>query len=396
MGRLLRILRWTSLLLFAFLLSFSSYSQEENTKKTFKDVVDFKGYLKFMETSAFTDFDNILTSSLIHNRLNFNIYANDKFSFKVDFRNRIIWGNYVKEVPGFIDGFTADNGLIDMSLNWAEDSAFVFNTTIDRLWADYTAGKFAVRIGRQRINWGVNYVWNPNDLFNTFNYFDFDYEERPGVDAIRLQYFTGGMSTIDVGINPARDAINAVYAGQYRFNFRGYDIQALGGYYHERIAAGAGFAGNLGTSAIKGEATYFGKKDSVNASVSAAFDFQYGFKNGINIILSYLYNSNGSSTFEIEGQTNLFYGEPAADNLMPSKHTAFGDISYTFTPLFVGDLGTMYTFGYDVLFLMPNLTYSIVENFDVNLLAQLFISLKETNGVSASSNFIYIRFKWSF
>ena len=349
-----------------------------------------------METTAFSDLDYFLTSSLIHNRLNYKIYANDHFTFKVDFRNRMIWGNYVKEVPGFIDGFTADNGLVDLSFNWVEDSSFVLNTTIDRIWADYRAGDFAVRIGRQRINWGINYVWNPNDLFNAFNYFDFDYEERPGTDAIRVQYFTGGMSTIDIGLNPAKDPKDAVYAGQYRFNLKGYDLQFLGGYYHDRIAVGGGFAGNLGTAAIKGEGTYFSENDTANASFSGTLDFQYGFKNGINVLLSYLYNSNGANSFSPDGQTSLFFGEPAADNLMPSMHTAFADVSYAFSPLFTGDLGTMYTFGFDVVYIMPNLTYSIVENLDMNLLGQFFIAIKEINGMSASSNFVYIRFKWSF
>ena len=397
MERSLKIKSWLSIVAF-FFNSFSGLLAQDSTRtaRNFKEVVDFNGYLKFMETSAFADLDNFLTSSLIHNRLNFKIYANDHFTFKADFRNRIIWGSYVKEVPGFIDGFTADMGLVDLSFNWVEDSSFVFNTTIDRLWADYNLGKFAVRLGRQRINWGLNYVWNPNDLFNTFNYFDFDYEERPGTDALRVQYFTTSMSTIDIGISPATEAKNSVYAAQYRFNTGGYDLQVLGAYYHERLAIGGGFAGNLGTSAIKGEVTYFGENDSVNAAVSATIDFQYGFKNGINLLFSYLYNSEGSNSFGIDGQTSLFYGEPAADNLMPSKHTGFGDVSYIFTPLFTGDLGAMYTFGYDVIFIMPNLTYSIKTNLDLNLLAQIFVALEDINGINASSNFVYIRFKWSF
>ena len=397
MVKLSKILRWISLLsLCVFSFSFAHSQDSLKTKRSFKEVVVSKGYLKFMETSAFIDLNDFLTSSLIHNRLNYNIYASDTWTFKVDFRNRMIWGNYVKEVPGFKEGFTADNGLVDLSFNWIEDSAFVLNTTIDRLWVDYSKGDFAVRLGRQRINWGINYVWNPNDLFNTYNYFDFDYEERPGTDALRVQYFVGGMSTLDIGLSPATEAENAVYAAQYRFNLKGYDIQLLGGYYHDRIAAGGGFAGNLWNAGIKGEATYFSQNDTADAAFSAAFDFQYGFKNGINLLFSYLYNSQGSNSFAPDGQTRIFYGEPAADNLMPSKHSGFGDVSYTFTPLFTADMGAIYTFGFDVLYLMPNLTFSIVENLDLNLLGQFFIALKSIDGTSASSNFVYIRFKWSF
>jgi hypothetical protein len=379
------------------MLLYSNIAAQDSlkTKRAFSDVVDFNGYLKFMQSSAFSN-DYLLTSSLIHNRLNFKIYANDKFTFKADFRNRMTWGNYVKEVPGFSEGFTADNGLVDLSFTWVNDSSFIFNTTIDRLWAEYHTGKLAVKVGRQRINWGINYVWNPNDLFNAYNYFDFDYEERPGTDAVRIQYFTSGMSAIDIGINPATEAENAVYAAQYRFNIKTYDLQIIGGYFHERITGGGGFAGNLWNSAIKGEMTYFGANDTADASFSAAFDYQYGFKNGINLLFSYLYNSAGSNSFTTNGQTSIFFAEPAANNLMPSKNTLFGDISYTFNPLFTGDLGSMYTFGFDIVYIMPNLTFSLMENLDLNLLAQLFVAMKEIDGSTASLNYVYIRFKWSF
>lgn len=397
MERSLKTLSWISILLLFVAFQSQSFAQEEiKEKRTFNEVVDFKGYLKFMETTAFADLNTILMSGLIHNRLNFKIYANDSWTFKMDLRNRITWGTYVKSVPGYIEGFTADDGLWNMSINWVEDSAFVFNTTIDRLWVDYTKGKFAARLGRQRINWGLNYVWNPNDLFNAFNYFDFDYEERPGADALRLQYFTGGMSTLDVGLKPAKDPKDAVYAAQYRFNVVGYDLQFLGGYYHERIAGGLGFAGNLGTSAIKGEATYFSENDSIDASLSASVDYHYGFRNGVSIIFSYLYNSAGYNELVLDGQDAILFGAVAADNLMPSKHTAFGDVSYQFNPLLNADLGAMYTFGFNMFFIMPNITYSIKDNLDLNLLAQIFASTEKINGQSANSNYIFIRFKWSF
>ena len=397
MERLSKILKWTSWL-FPFLFFTVALSAQDNPpdKKKFSDVVAFKGYLKFMETSVFVDLDNFLMSSLIHNRLNFNIYASNRWSFKVDFRNRIIWGNYLSSVPGLIEGLTEDVGLYNMSINWVEGDAFVFNTTIDRLWADYSTNKFSARLGRQRINWGLNYVWNPNDLFNAFNYFDFDYEERPGADALRMQYYTGGMSAVDVGLKPANDVQQAVYAGQYRFNVVGYDFQVIGGYYHERITAGAGLAGNLGTAALKAEGTWFGENDSIAASFSGAMDIQYGFKNGINLIFSYLYNSAGSNELELDEGGFFVFSELSADNLMPSMHSAFGDISYTFNPLITADLGLIYTFGFDMFFIMPNFTYSITENLDLNVLAQVFVALQDIPGNASNSNFVYIRFKWSF
>ena len=53
---------------------------------------------------------------------------------------------------------------------------------------DYRDNKINFRIGRQRINWGTTTIWNPNDIFNAYNFLDFDYEERPGMDGGKFQY----------------------------------------------------------------------------------------------------------------------------------------------------------------------------------------------------------------
>jgi hypothetical protein len=395
MARLWKIYISTSLCcLFSAALAFG---QKEPVKSTFwKEQVAFKGYLKFMETSAFANGDDFLTQSLIHNRLNFNIYSRGNWSYKIDFRNRIIWGSYLKAVPGYMEGLTADNGLLDLSFNWAEAESFVFNTTIDRLWVDYSTSKFAIRAGRQRINWGINYVWNPNDLFNAFNYFDFDYEERPGADALRMQYFTGGMSAVDVSLKPAKEARDAVYAAQYRFNYGVYDFQVLGGYFQERVTLGGGLAGNLGTAALKAEATWFGESDSVASSFSGAIDVHYGLKNGINLIGSYLYNSKGLNELAADGSGLFLNDGLSPDNLMPSKHSLFADLNYAFNPLLNGDLGFIYAFGMDMLFIMPNVTFSIKENLDLNVIGQFFVMVDPDPSFLPSTNFIFIRFKWSF
>ena len=60
--------------------------------------------------------------------------------------------------------------------------------------------KWELTLGRQRINWGVNLAFNPNDLFNAYSLIDFDYQERPGSDAIRFQYFTNELSSFETAV----------------------------------------------------------------------------------------------------------------------------------------------------------------------------------------------------
>ena len=150
-----------------------------------------------------------------------------------------------------------DNGIIDLSHVWVNENSFVFHSIIDRLWMNYSHKKFDLRIGRQRINWGVNTVWNPNDLFNAFNFVDFDYEERPGSDAVRFQYYTGDFSSFEIAARPGEHIDSTVAAAMYKFNKWNYDFQVLGGNYFSDIALGLGWAGNIKNAGFKGEATYF-------------------------------------------------------------------------------------------------------------------------------------------
>jgi len=84
-----------------------------------------------------------------------------------------------EEMPLFLDLFDYDPGYFDLTKVWADGKSYVFVSTFDRANIEYTKGNFEAMVGRQRVNWGINTVWTPNDIFNSFSYFDFDYEERP-------------------------------------------------------------------------------------------------------------------------------------------------------------------------------------------------------------------------
>ncbi len=150
-----------------------------------------------------------------------------------------------------------DPGFVDMSWNLMNENSFFLNTTVDRLWLDFNFEKFQARIGRQRINWGQTFVWNPNDIFNAYSFFDVDYIERPGSDAIRLQYYPSSSSAIELAAKMDSDN-DVTVAGLGRFNKWGYDIQLLAGYSNSSdIVAGAGWSGSIGSLSFRGEGSWF-------------------------------------------------------------------------------------------------------------------------------------------
>ncbi|HWB63945.1 MAG TPA: hypothetical protein VG603_10570, partial [Chitinophagales bacterium] len=157
--------------------------------KTVSDYLQVNGYIKDLGSVSFVDNANTLyASSLFHNRIDLKIKPVSSFTIAVGMRNRVFISEYQHLVPDFGKQFAVDNGIVNLSFNWLNKYPVLGNTSFDRLYLDWQNDKWDVRVGRQRLNWGINITWNPNDIFNTYNFLDFDYEERPGADAAKVIY----------------------------------------------------------------------------------------------------------------------------------------------------------------------------------------------------------------
>src|SRR6185437_10613738 len=160
-----------------------------------------------------------------------------------EFRTRLIWGDEVQLTPGFVSLLRNENEAIDMQKIWIENRSMVLLTNVERLYLDYGNDKFNIRIGRQRINWGVATTWNPNDIFNSYNFLDFDYEERPGVDGSKARYQFSDSFNTELAYAYTGKKNGTVAALKYTLNKWGYDMQLITGWYHAHPTVGAGWAG---------------------------------------------------------------------------------------------------------------------------------------------------------
>jgi hypothetical protein len=240
------------MILFFSFCTLSMLFQQE--KKAFS----LNGYLTTMQSAMFDSVKGTyLNENLIHNRLNFKAYFGDNITFGLELRNRIFTGDMVKSNSSYAELTGTDPGITDLSWNLANEKSILINTSVDRFWLDFNYKKFQASIGRQRINWGQTLVWNPNDIFNAYSIFDFDYIERPGSDAVRIQYYPQSSSAIEFAVKANYDN-KVTAAGLYRFNRWGYDIQFLAGYFNsDDYIAGAGWSGAFGSVSFRGEATWF-------------------------------------------------------------------------------------------------------------------------------------------
>lgn len=369
---------------------FAAVAQPEAKPKKWS----LSGYVKSLESIYIIDgADSLYVDHLIHNRLNFKWFPSANFKAVVEMRNRIFYGELIRMQPGFADNLKT-NDFLDLSFTWIDGKSIVANSKIDRAYVQWTKNKFEGRLGKQRINWGINTVWNPNDLFNAYSFFDFDYEERPGSDAVRLQYYTGMLSSVELAVKAVDSLKYLVAAALWKFNKKGYDLQILGGISGEDIAIGGGWAGNIGRAGFKGEATYFHpytNPSDTNGIIAATVSFDFLLKNSMYLIASVLYNSNTPD----EDITNLIAYRLSAKSLSPFPLTFFVQAGYPFTPLINGGLSLMYEPRQHSLFINPSFSVSIKENWDLDVVAQLFFT--EVNAVYRDfGQYVFFRLKKSF
>ena len=374
------------------------FSQESNPKLT------VGGYLKYMQTTTFTDIhEDWITDNLIHNRVDFAYYPKNYLSLNLSVRNRVFYGQQVQmlSLPGgnnlYAEMIDNNTGFFDFTWNYFENNAFFFSTNIDRVYVDFQFADLAITTGRQRINWGQTFVWNPNDLFNAYNYFDFDYEEKPGTDAIRMQYYLNYASRLELAAAVNTDT-SITAAVLYQFNKWQYDIQFISGLYrNDDVVVGTGWSGNLLKGAFRGEVSYFHPLENLSDTIGialVALGYDYTFKNSLMLQFEYLFSSGIDS--DTDFNMMAFYNQKLnAKNLGFFRHTIFGTLAYPINPLMSIAIAGMYSPTNNFTFIGPALTVSLSDNFELNLNVQTFISNLPDNE-NGKGTYAFLRGRWSF
>jgi hypothetical protein len=357
--------------------------------------VSLNGYLTSMQTVIFDSLSGPFTNeNLLHNRLNFRGYINDKITMAIEFRNRLFTGDLVRTGKVYSDLIGTDPGVIDMSWNIFQKQSFLLNSKIDRLWLDFHFTSFEATIGRQRINWGQTFVWNPNDIFNAYSFFDFDYVERPGSDAIRLQFFPSSSSAAELAVKMDNEQ-KVTAAALFRFNKWSYDIQFLAGLVNsEDVVLGAGWSGALGNISFRGEASWFQPYEEFPGSAGTIMittGIDKIFKDNSMAQVQIMYCNN---PLRFVNFTSLYTGNLSAKDLAFSKFSAFGQFTWAISPLLNITIAGMWFPDLDGYFAGPSLDYSLSENIDFSLVWQHFDSMMA--GSRSRINLGFLRLKYSF
>ena len=109
-----------------FFFSFSLQAQQKKEKKWSLD-----GYISYMNSNMFDSISNAWSiDNQLHNRLNFEWFPNDKFTFVAQLRTRFIYGNSVLIIPGYADMIEQETGYLNMNKNVLSEKNFLLNMNL--------------------------------------------------------------------------------------------------------------------------------------------------------------------------------------------------------------------------------------------------------------------------
>jgi hypothetical protein len=332
--------------------------------------------------------------NLVHHRLSSNLRINEEIEFRVDLRNRLFIGDVSGMGINFGQVVSVDTGLVDLGFLWIDDSSVVAVTNIDRLMLRYQRGKSTLVVGRQRINWGINTIWNPMDLFNAYNFIDFDYEERPGSDAVRFTYSPDQFSALECAVKCNNGGRNFVGASMYKWNRSGTDMQAMAGLYEHDFVSGFGWATSFLDAGFKGESAWYLNLDNPNAGVfTGALSIDYAFPKKWYGMLSVLYVSDPVSPL-----TSGVYSmnkSITSKSLMPFKWSVYSGWIKSISPVCTFSISAVYSPEGNNTILIPVVSWNAAQNLDFDLTLQSFWLSVDRNFEYGSTT-AFVRARWSY
>ncbi len=401
-------LRIFALLFLCFFLLFTPVKAQLSTWDIggyVKNMVSY-GNINDLFSNLHPDFGRFQNTS--QGRFNINWYPVDDFYLSLQSRHLLIYQENIQLLNSFSEIFSKNNYYFNLKYEYLDHRNAYAYSEIDRFYTDWTLDALQVTLGRQRIAWGTCLVWNPTDLFNPFNFLDFDYEERPGSDALLLQYYTGPVSQFALAVSPGRTKREVVYALRYQTNFSNYDMSILAGWQKETMRLGFTWAGQLGDAGFRGEILYsdphieyiglnpyippFYFQKIVDLPYwTGVFSLDYTFSNSLYLHTEYLYNGLGTKENAAWRQWDIIY----TGELTPARQSIFFEMAYNITPLARGDVFIIFNPNDISGILSPSLQYSLATNWDMFLLA-FFTFGDSWTEFGDFPNQYFLRFKFSF
>jgi hypothetical protein len=316
--------------------------------------------------------------------------------------------------PAFVTGGRIPSAYRHPDLQWeweehqTDDYTVMGVSAFDRLNVQFESDQFGLRIGRQPINLTACFYLTPNDFFQPFSAQSFNRIYKPGVDAIRLNYFQGELTEFDLIGAAGYDGNDHLNWDESALLLRGlipigmFELAASGGKLAGRYVTAVSCQGEIGNFGIRGEGNISfpddnDKKDYIQFAVGT----DRRFSNTLHLFAEYMFLGNGAGETEDYIDTGLSTG--FTDNPYLGRHYLAVSAAYEFHPLVNGGATVISNLADGSLLLAGTLTISLADEADTVIGVQvpmgdepvdgeLFPDIQSEYGIYPASIFAEIRY----
>ena len=346
------------------------------------------------------------------------LYNYDRLRVRSDYTQDNFFATFIGDGVNYLGDDYVNSVSFDYVRLQESDTPFKTQTTfydydkgmayakLYRLYGGYEDEKNRVVIGLQNITMGVGRLWTPTNLFNPRNTYALEPDETFGVAGLSYTRHLDDTSQVTVVASQKEDR-SFKYAAVYKAFLEVADVGFDFVRSDETLMLGYELEANLGDTGIevRSEGAYIKNKsirvyhqDTNTTQIEDVAFFQgiigadYGFENGITVVVEALYSSEKFAYNEI--LINL--DSEILPNLVYSQFYMGATLSYAFNLFLDGSLVYIESFNdQNSRFVSPTVTYTFNDYNTFTLGAML------QNGPSGSEfgefgNTYYFRYELSF
>jgi len=240
---------------------------------------------------------------------------------------------------------------------------------IDRAAVTVLAGPLEATVGRQVVSWASTLFLTPADPFTPFDPTDPFREFRAGIDALRIRWYPGPFSDIDVVVRPTRGADDDQLTALVRAktNWKGWDLSAWGGALFDRGAAAAQLFGSLGSWAVRSEVSVRDEESGTILRTALGVDRRLMIADrDLYLVIEYQHDGFGAGDGEL---LEVLSSTPARRGELQvfSRNALATQTSLAVNPLVNIDLLALWSLTDGSLLLGPGLTWSASSSATIRL-----------------------------
>lgn len=329
--------------------------------------VAFSGHYRNAVLASRTTLGGVERYRLDANRLRLEWQGQLEPGARIEFQydNEVLLGSYLGTRQFALERDLPRRTYLDLEGDYARAGEALGRHRIRRATLTLSAGATDLRLGRQRVAWGTGRIFSPLDLLNPVHPTALEPGEREGVDALVVEHKRSAVSRASFVWAPARAARDHALV-QWHANAAGVDYSVTGGQVREGRLVGVDLAGQVGGAGLRAEWT--ATRSPAGATVQRVLlGWDYAFANSLALTVELHHDGAGSR----DPARYDFAGLLAGRRQAVGRRYAGLHARYEITPLLRWDNWLAHNLVDRSWYYSPRLTWSVRENFDLVLGAQL-------------------------